>query len=169
MGCHVRGFDIVPEHIDALKARAKDLGIENIVASVDDAYTYQDGSKYDIIIASEVFEHLLEPSRVAINIKEHMNVGSWLIVTTPNGYGPWELKNKLDIRKRLTRCNLLRRMMGKKPYVWGNGSDHCQFYTMGRLLRMFSQHSFRAMDSGKSDSLLAIFGPLRRSRFIGQN
>ncbi len=167
LGCEVTAIDIDGNAVEFLQARMNRGGVGNVTVTVDNGYTFDDGKDYDIVIASEVFEHVLEPSKLAGNITRRMMEGAYLIVTTPNGYGPWELKNRIDIRTHLRKWNALRRLLGKPPYVKGAGSDHCQFYTKGRLLNLFSPFSLRLIGSAKSDSFLTIFPQLRKSALLG--
>ena len=120
---------------------------------LDNGYNFDDGQQYDIVIASEVFEHVLEPARLAANIRRRMTPGSMLIVTTPNGYGPWELKNRLNPLRHIHKWNWLRRRLGKKPYRWGSGSDRCQFFTRSRLHALLAEHSCRVIRASNSDLL----------------
>lgn len=168
LGCQVTAFDIDVEDVQHLQAQVAQRGADNLSVTIDNGYTFDDGRTYDVVVASEVFEHVLEPSRLAENITRRMGEGSFLVVTTPNGYGPWELVGRMNVRAYLSRRNSLRRMLGKTPYVEGNGRDHCQFYTRGRLLRLFSEHCLGLVDSGKSDSFLAILPSLRRNTVLGR-
>jgi 2-polyprenyl-3-methyl-5-hydroxy-6-metoxy-1,4-benzoquinol methylase len=167
LGCEVKAFDIDESDAEFLRTETIKREIGNLDVTVDDGYTFNDGRDYDIVIASEVFEHVMDPFRLAENITRRMKEGSYLIVTTPNGYGPWELKNRLNVRAQLRRWNALRYLRGEKPYIKGSSHDHCQFYTKSRLLNLFSAFSLRLVGFGKSDSLLPIFPPLTRSALLG--
>lgn len=170
LGCEVTAFDINENDVEFLQAQIDKRSVTSrsrVTVTVDNGYTFDDGKDYDIVVASEVFEHVLEPSRLAGNITRRMIEGSYLIVTTPNGYGPWELKNRIDIRSHLSKWNALRNLLGKSPYIKGTGGDHCQFYTKGRLLNLFSSFSLRLIGFAKSDAFLPIFPQLRRSTLLG--
>lgn len=166
LGCQVTAFDIDQDEVSHLRSQINQKEDHHLTLTVDNAYTFDDENTYDIIIASEVFEHVLEPIKLAENIVRRMTEGAYLIVTTPNGYGPWEIKNRLDPHTYLNRWNLLRRLKGKPPYVRGSGACHCQFYTRTRLIGMFSSLSFKLVHFGKSDSFLSIFRSLRNNRFL---
>jgi SAM-dependent methyltransferase len=168
LGCQVKGFDIDEEAVKYLQGQMNQRRAGNVSLAVANGYTFDDGEVYDIVIASEVFEHVLEPSRLAGNITKRMMGGSFLVVTTPNGYGPWELKNRIDIRTYLKNWNALRRVLRKKPYLKGSGPGHCQFYTRGRLLDLFSAFSLSLIDFAKSDSFLAMSSALRKNIFLGE-
>lgn len=96
LGCQVRAFDIDTNSVEHIQAQISQNRIENLIVTVDSGYTFDDGIGYDVIIASEVFEHVLEPSTLAANITRRMMEASYLVVTIPNGYGPWELKNRVN-------------------------------------------------------------------------
>lgn len=168
LGCQTMAFDINKNSIEWLQSQINLKKIKNLVVTVGDGHLFCDDKKYDIIIASEVFEHVLNPTKLAENIVKQMGKGSYLIVTVPNGYGPWELKNRLSPLTYLRKWNLLRRLLGKPMYVFGSGDDHCQFYTKVAILKLFSDFSLKLIKFQKSDSFLTIFSPLRNNRFLGR-
>lgn len=167
LGCQVRAFDLSEKSVGYVQNQINRNKIKNLIVTLDNGYTFNDGKTYDIVIASEVFEHVLEPLKLAANITRRMMESSYLIVTTPNGHGPWELKNRVSPIEHFKKWNFLRRRFGKPPYVYGSGADHCQFYTKKRLVRLFSKFSLRLVNFAKSDSFLTIFSPLRKSAFLG--
>ena len=167
LGCKVVAFDLNNEYVSTLESRIKQAGIQNLKVSVEDGYTFDDGEKYNIVVASEVFEHVQEPSRLLENILKRVTNGSYLIVTIPNGYGPWELKNRIDILRYMQKWNFLRRLLGKSDFDKDSGLDHCQFYTRKRFLNLFSSYDIELIDFARSDSILTLISPLRKSRFFG--
>ena len=162
LGSHVTAFDIDPSAVSIISERIRKENLNNVIVTQADSHSFDDGKSYDLVIASEVLEHVAKPGELVQRIRARINQGSWLIVTIPNGYGPWQIKRRLSIIAHLRKNNWLRRIFAKKPYV--AGQEHCQFYTRKRLLKMLSEFSFRLKDFGKSDSILAIFetrhGPL---------
>jgi 2-polyprenyl-3-methyl-5-hydroxy-6-metoxy-1,4-benzoquinol methylase len=166
LGCEVRAFDINKNCVEQILNYINLNKIKNLIVTVDDGYTFDDGNTYDVVIASEVFEHVLEPLKLAANITRRMMQNSYLILTTPNGYGPWELKNRANLIAYFRKWNWLRHQLGKPPYIKGGGADHCQFYTKKALARLFSGFSLRLVDFAKSDSFLTIFGSLRKNTLL---
>jgi len=166
LGCEVRAFDINEDAIQQAKNRINQNKIKNLTVTLDNGYTFDDRMTYDIIIASEVFEHTLEPLKLAANITKRMVKGSYLLVTVPNGYGLYELKNRFGPVSILKRSNWLRYLFGKSPYVKGTGKDHCYYFTKKKLVKLFSNFSLRLITFAKSDSFLTIFLPLRKNPLI---
>lgn len=167
LGCDVTAFDIDSDAIQYLKRHAASHDIQNLELRIDSAYTFSDTRIYDVVIASEVFSYFLEPSKMIENIKKGMKEGSYLILTTPNGFGPWQLKNRIDPRIQLKKSNLLRRLFGKQTHKKGDGKYHCRYYTLKELLKFFSGFSFELVMQGNSNSILSIFQAVRRSPFWG--
>lgn len=168
LGCRVRAFDADETDVESLRRGVESRGYKNATVTVDDAFEFDDGEQYDIVVASEIFEHVLDPRRLTGVITRRMSPGSHLIVTTPNGYGPWELKNSVDPFRAARRWNWLRRLTGREDYVAGAGRDHCQKFTKGRLEGMLSEHSLELIDFTKSDFIFTIVRALRRHAFWGK-
>jgi 2-polyprenyl-3-methyl-5-hydroxy-6-metoxy-1,4-benzoquinol methylase len=162
LGSHITAFDIDPSAVSIISERIRKEKLNNVVVTQADGHSFDDSKSYDLVIASEVLEHVARPREFLQRINARVNKGSRLVVTIPNGYGPWQIKRRLSIINVLRRNNWLRGVLGKKPYI--TGQDHCQFYTKKRFLKILSEFSFRLIDFGKSDSILAIFetrrGPL---------
>lgn len=167
LGCPVRAFDIDARAVEYIASWIQRNAAKNLIVTVDDGYVFDDGQIYDVIIASEVFHQVLEPLRLAANIARRMLKGSYLVVTVPNGYGPWSLADRASPISCVKRWNWLRHLFGKPSYVRGAGGDRCQFYTRSGLVEMFSRFSLRTVDFAKSDSILAIFPRLRKSALFG--
>ena len=74
----VLGIDINSENVD----RVNKLGIKNIIHG--DAETYNFHGKFDVIVAGELIEHLVNPGMFLNNIKKNLNNNGLLILTTPN-------------------------------------------------------------------------------------
>jgi len=167
LGARVRALDIDAGDITTLTTRARDMGFDNLTAAVEDAFAFRHDARYDVIVASEVMEHVLDPDALLANIARHLKPGGLVIVTTPNGYGPWELSNYVRPHHVMRRWNWLRRLIGKAPYVAGTGPDHCQHYTRGRLLALFERNGLDVHRFMNSDFVLTISTHLRSHRTFG--
>ncbi len=169
LGCQIRAFDLDRDAIGRIQSIALQNNLQNLVVSVDDGQNFFDDQHYDIVIASEVFEHVMMPELLAESIVKRMLDGGYLIVTTPNGFGPWELFNRINITIYLKKWNFIRRIFRKPLYKKGSGVDHCQFYTQSRLVRLFTAHQLKLVKSANSDFILSIFGRLlKKNPFLGK-
>jgi 2-polyprenyl-3-methyl-5-hydroxy-6-metoxy-1,4-benzoquinol methylase len=167
LGCSVKAFDIDEQDVSALRAEIESRGHGNVTVTAADALEFDDGEKYDVVIASEIIEHVLDPARLAAALKNSTSPGGIIILTTPNGFGPWELKNALSPYRWARRWNWLRRRLGKEGYVRGTAKDHCQRFSKRNLIDMFSELSMNMIDFAKTDGIISIVRPLRRSSFWG--
>jgi trans-aconitate methyltransferase len=114
--------------------------------------TYRDGRQYDVVIASEVIEHLLRPEQLWETVRCHLNSGGIFIMTCPNGFGLWEMQeNHFNLRRKFRNSNLVRSLRGRAPYVRGDGADHCQWFTMKRILMMARDAGFSLIEQQNSD------------------
>jgi 2-polyprenyl-3-methyl-5-hydroxy-6-metoxy-1,4-benzoquinol methylase len=156
LGCQVRCFDISRNAIESINREVAIKGIKNLTATVDDAYTFYDNNRYHIVIASEVFEHVDDPKRLRDNIVRYLDSNSCLIVTVPNGYGPWELSNRL-LWYHLTRSNLIRKLFGRPAFSPYPGEIHCQYYTKNQLLNVINMP---VKNMSNSNSILTALAPI---------
>ncbi len=166
-GARVRALDIDAGDVATLQTTARAAGFDNLEATVEDAFAFRTDRQFDIAVASEVLEHVLDPDALVANIARHLKPGGLLLVTTPNGYGPWELSNYLRPHHVARRWNWLRRAIGKPPYTAGTGPDHCQHYTRGRLLSLFRRHGLAVHRFMNSDFVLTIWKSMRQSPTFG--
>ncbi len=99
---------------------------EKLVASVGAS------SKFDIIIASEVIEHVPHPERVFSGIKKLLKDDGMLILTIPNGIGPYSLM--IDVFRNKFLYPWLK-LVGK--------SEHLHQFSMGRLVNLLQSFGFQ--------------------------
>jgi 2-polyprenyl-3-methyl-5-hydroxy-6-metoxy-1,4-benzoquinol methylase len=143
--CRAIGVEI--DEREAAIAREKRLDVR-----VGHAGRYDAGSRFDVVIASEVIEHMLQPQSLLDNAARHLRPNGVLLLTTPNGYGYYELSERhLNPRYQIRSNNLLRRALGKSTYKRSDSADHCQWFTMGRLLKMARQAGFSLVEQENSD------------------
>ncbi len=168
LGCSVKAFDINTSAVESVRKQIEINGITNLTVSVDDGNTFADGETYDIVIASEVLEHVPNPARMLGNIEKRMNEGSYLIITTPNGYGPWETANRLSPRNALRRWQWLRTALRKPSHASAPGDSHCHHFSKKELLDLCSALFLKPVLFSNSDSFLTIFSFLRNHPLFGK-
>lgn len=167
-GSRITGVDISYAEISHAKEAAQLNGNYALHLVVANGGNVAFREKFDLIIASEVLEHVYDPIALVTNMKHHMLKYSRFLVTIPNGWGPWEIKNRLNPKFLLRRWETLRRLIGKQAFSDGDGLGHCQFFTQKGLLSLFGSHSFKLLYSAKSDGLLALSQSIRRHPYWGR-
>jgi len=110
-----------------------------ICASIEDLPARD---RFDVIILSEVLEHLDRPAEMLRNAKGLLHNNGVLIVTVPNGYGEFELDSWVFRLLRLQK--VVDRFAAKNEVLAGTDnaeSGHVQFFTRSRLQKLFRQAS----------------------------
>ena len=146
LGGTVRAFDLDENLVHGVKRSIAERGITNITVNRDDAYTFDANDvKYDVIVVSEVLEHTDQPADIVGKLRTHLAPRGILIATVPNGYGPWELKNKF--------LKLLTLNTAKDKEC---GHHHVQFFTYASFIRMLDSHGLLLVGFSKSDVLSGL-------------
>ena len=121
-----------------------------------------EGLSFDLIVCSEVLEHLHNPEEFLRGLRSLLRPGGGLIITTPNGYGSFEMLRSVE--RALTRMGihqrlrwifhkvlkLSRRLEHNKslsiepdPGFLNRDSVHVQFFRLRSLEKLFSKSGFR--------------------------
>jgi SAM-dependent methyltransferase len=151
-----RGFDVVGIDLDErsveygwrLLNRAG-LGDERLL--VADLSTHH--ATYDVIIASEILEHLTSATLDSTIrcITEHLKPGGLLLVTVPNGYGWFEIESsiwrRLKLESRVARTQLYRVVEGLKRRFAGTSGvyPHPSTLDSGQHVQRFTAHTLRCL------------------------
>ena len=171
LGFEVTGIDIHAPSIEHARQFGLDVTNLNYVCGrVEELKS----PPYDIVILSEVLEHLREPRFLLSAAIEHLNKNGIIIVTVPNGYGEFEIDSWLFRVFRLQRIvgALARNSKEVIAATDNHESGHVQFFTRRQLRRLFAECSLSVIREGVA-SFLA--GPLightlaRSERFIEWN
>jgi SAM-dependent methyltransferase len=97
------------------------------------------GELYEVVILSEVLEHLENPLELLSEGAKRMAPDGIMIVTVPNGFGEFEIDSWVFRALRLQR--LVDALAKNNRVVMGSTdnmeSGHIQFFTRRRLLRLF--------------------------------
>ena len=129
--------------------------LPNLKFSTDQA-DYQD-RLFQLIIASEVLEHVEDPVAFFVHIKSSLAEGGKVILTVPNGYGPSEASALLDTVLRLTGLfqlarALYRLILNKRPLFPTSVdassetlaiSPHINFFSHAALIRLILDNGFK--------------------------
>ncbi|MBI4000304.1 MAG: methyltransferase domain-containing protein [Nitrospira defluvii] len=125
----------------------------------------QEGLSFDLIICSEVLEHLHRPQDCLSIMRQLLKSKGALIITTPNGYGSYEMFCRLQrgltkigvdqIARRVVHA--WRRVRARSieeatPVLTGQmgflnfESGHVQFFRVRRLMHLFDAGGFRVTE-----------------------
>ncbi len=151
-GHTVVGLDVHPPSIEQAKGKYALPNLQFRVAAIDDLQREQ--GRFDAIVCSEVIEHLHDPVVLLTALHRLLVEGGRLIVTTPNGKGPYELLSSLE--KRLSR-NRAYQLVRSAAHVDSSAaaseagflnweSQHVQFFRLSDLERVFLAAGFRVVE-----------------------
>src|SRR5262249_13482967 len=128
--------------------------------------------QFDVVIVSEVLEHLRIPEIVLLDARSFLAESGVLIVTIPNGYGEFEIDSRLYYGLRLDRVfdaiiSGLRQILRKPappPAVASsdNTDGHVQRFTLPAIHRLFESCGLRLLDERPGSF---VSGPLAYQMF----
>lgn len=132
-GCGAGGF-----MVEAEKAGFEVMGLElsrELAQHVRDTYGYPvfqglvtapefAGESFDLIVSSQVFEHLVDPRASLLELKEHLNRPGLLLI---------ELPNLLHIREKLKKGRIM-------------DDSHLFYFSASSLPRMLTDAGFRVLE-----------------------
>lgn len=114
-----------------------------------DAVTWETEERFQVIVCSEVLEHLERPAGLLGRLVSLLAPGGWVVVTVPNGYGAWEVLAYRWNPRRLVPGLLrgLRLRAGRLPPFRGRpapapypqGERHVQRFTFRRIRRLVEE------------------------------
>jgi ubiquinone biosynthesis O-methyltransferase len=171
LGFEVTGIDIHGPSIEHARQLGVDVTNLSYVCGRVEELT---SPPYDVVILSEVLEHLREPRLLLSAALEHLNKNGLIIVTVPNGYGEFEIDSWLFRIFHLQRVvDVMARNSNQVTAATDNhASGHVQFFTRRQLRRLFADCSLYVAREGVASFLAGPFigHTLARSdRFIEWN
>lgn len=145
-GHNVKGIDLDEASIAYANAHFRH---ENLKYEVRAAEELVNGHTYNVIICSEVLEHLYDPLSVLNTITKLLAHDGIVIITTPNGVGPRELFItrpvqwiKHNSRILYTLLRFIKKMMGYTGQTIQSSSyslEHVQFFKLKDLKEMAAE------------------------------
>lgn len=121
-----------------------------------------ESEQFDCIIASEVIEHILEPGEFLLFIRSRLKENGIAVITTPNGYGPYEMTSVVEVSldllgvmKFLSKLPFLKKMRLGNMYEGDLTkqkdmdtmavSPHVNFFSYKRLIQLFQRAGFTVL------------------------
>ena len=132
-----------------LEKRVKELGIQNI-QPIQNKESLQN-QIYDVIIVSEVIEHVKKPIAFINNLKYKLKPFGIMIITTPNGFGIFEIETMLFNTLELVGIINMLRKIKKGLFQTRNSnntslnadtlaiSPHINFFTLRDLHQILAE------------------------------
>jgi ubiquinone/menaquinone biosynthesis C-methylase UbiE len=164
-GFEVTGIDISNK---AIKKASQLNNYPNLKFKIADAEKLAiEERQYDIVICSEVLEHLNDPENLLKSIYKLLTENGILIATVPNGYGPREVfvtkptqKIRLNGGKTWRLIKNLKQGLGYTGTTIQSDADHLshvQFFTQTRLNKLAEKTGFVIHKIGKSNFVDDVF------------
>lgn len=145
--------------------------------------------KFDVVIASEVIEHVEDPKDFLKFLRSRLAPGGRVVLTLPNGYGPFELGSFCQTVLQLT--GLLRILLWVKRAIFGQRkpaedavagavapkghdtlavSPHLNFFSYSKIKKLIRSSAFK-IERFKPRTFLCGFGfdQTVRSRMVHWN
>ncbi|MCL5986282.1 MAG: methyltransferase domain-containing protein [Actinobacteria bacterium] len=125
--------------------------------------------QYDVIILSEVLEHLDDPEQILGTIKQKQKKKCLILITTPNGYGPREILGRLErlLRKNKTFDKFLDKIKEsfgvldfdekRLLYTSSYSVEHVQKFSYRSLKRLLKHNGLNILKKVNSFFLFSIF------------
>ena len=165
LGFDVLGIDVSTKAID--KANAKN-NLNNVKFDVKDAEELLSAKeKYDVIICSEVIEHLTDPQTFLKNLYQILKDNGNLIITVPNGYGPREILVTRPMQKISRKNSVAGYFIGKLKRILGytgktvqsdaENLTHLQFFSKRYLKRISGSLNYKIINFQHADFIADVF------------
>lgn len=146
-GYKVTGLDIHEESIEYAQAHNVFDNARFICSLLSDL---PGDELFEILVLSDVLEHVEDPAGICMEALQHLAPGGMVLISIPNGFGPYELEQRFLRRTRLDRLfhetvrtigRLLRRpsSMQGKPVggpAYNYDSGHVQFFHLDDFLNL---------------------------------
>lgn len=181
LGHNVRGTDIDPASIEFAISHNRFPNLDLAVGGVDTLHL-EPSDRYDAVIASEVLEHLENPVAALAGFRRLLRLEGVVLVTIPNGYGPWEAGQAVSPRRlagwlarKMRLHGPLKRLMGVRAEERGGvtstfnyESPHLQHFTLQSFEALAARAGYTIVRRVHSDGPLTFFSGIRGVRLLAR-
>jgi len=127
---------------------------------------------FDLIVCSEVLEHLSEPRLLVAAMSDKLAPTGRLFVTVPNGYGLREIGGRCErflrerwgldailraLRDRLERLGMPSARAKYEMHTSNPEQGHVQKFTHNQMIRLLETEHLRVVDWRNSFVILSVF------------
>jgi SAM-dependent methyltransferase len=177
LGHNVRATDIDPASVAYARRQNHFPNLTLEIGGIE-SLAEEKPQGYDAVIASEVLEHIEGPAAALAKIRRLLRPGGIVLVTIPNGYGPWEAGQAVSPRRlagwlarRSGLYGPMKRLLGVKPLAEGGvtstfnyESPHLQHFTLKSFTAMAESAGYSIERRMHSDGPLTFFSGIRGIR-----
>ena len=157
----------VDEHALAIEHARRHPVSPNLTFGTETADDLRErNARFDVIVCSEVLEHLPDPARCLRDLRGLIVDDGLLFVTVPNGGGAYEVLT--SVKKTLDRLGvnrllddvrgLAKRVAGRAPHPAADGADDAPFFEHGGHVQFFRLPRLRALFAETGWDLLETRG-----------
>jgi 2-polyprenyl-3-methyl-5-hydroxy-6-metoxy-1,4-benzoquinol methylase len=135
-GNRVTGVELLPRAAEEARRR----GLETVERDLNTSSWDLPTTHYDVVIAGEVIEHVLDPDAFLENVRSCLRRSGRLVITTPN---------VASLGRRLML------LVGKNPYLEFSSNatvqgfppvGHVRYFTRKNLVEICAAHGFRLVE-----------------------
>lgn len=111
------------------------------------------GRQFDVVIASEVLEHVEDPAAFVLHLRGFLRQGGRLVITVPNGYGPFEAFALFEALLNMSGAQRILRAIKRRGAPAPDHGDeasatlaispHVNFFSRRALMRLFEAAGLR--------------------------
>jgi SAM-dependent methyltransferase len=110
--------------------------------------------KFDLIIASEVIEHVDDPYNFLLNLRNRLNINGVIMITVPNGFGPFEIGTLfeniiyvLGLYKFINKFKAIKNSNVKDSHQdTVANSPHLNYFTLNQLKSLFFESGLLVLE-----------------------
>lgn len=137
-GKKVTGIEISKNAVEVAKANAKLFKLDNKIDYINAEFPHKITSKnYDMVLFSEVIEHLEDDNKALRDIWKVLKPGGLLVITTPSQNAPLYKMGLLDKFEKEV--------------------GHLRRYTLDGLEKLVEKNGFKVISSGKHEGIIKNF------------
>ncbi|MEK7605453.1 MAG: class I SAM-dependent methyltransferase [Patescibacteria group bacterium] len=147
-GKEVTGIEISKSAVELARKNAELFNLNKKITFINAAFPSKIPTKnYDLVIFSEVIEHLEDDAKALRDIRSVLKPNGLLVITTPSLNAP------------LYRLGLLNR--------FDKEVGHLRRYTLSNLISLVENNGYKVIQSGRHEGVLRNF--LFTSKILGQS
>lgn len=154
----VTGIDVHQGNLDITASRNK---FENLTLKFQ-YFEKGEIKDFDYIILTEVLEHIPNYTEILEYAAKNGKKGMQLLITVPNGYGPFEIgMQPLYLMRKMGLNGFIwkvKKLLGKKePYSQNYDTPHVNFFTVSRLRRELKGMGMQIVEVKNAYFLAPVF------------